>query len=416
MATVTFILKKPKSKDKTLIYAIFWIGNQRIKLSTGERIDPGLWDDKKNRARKSRKLFKGYPEFNKRLDDITSDLLDEHRRMVNDDVPVTIPVLRESLKSLITKKNKTPSFTIDFFQFVESFIEKCNRTTNTKKGYTTTLNHLNDFQKVYPRKIDFNTIDLDFYNSFVSYFKSDGYRINTIGKNIKNVKVFLNEAQDRGIKINPEVWNRRFKTVEEETQAIYLNEKELQAIYDLDLSSKPKLDRVRDLFIMGCYTGLRFSDLANLRPVNFIDDGKKVRIKTEKTGQIVELPVHDKIKEILQKYDGDLPKVLSNQKMNDYLKDLGEEAKLDNDIQIPINKRNLKRKNTAKKYELITTHTARRSFASNAYLADVPVISIMKITGHKTERSFMKYIKISQEENADKLVDHPFFKQKEEHS
>ena len=95
--------------------------------------------------------------------------------------------------------------------------------------------------------------------------------------------------------------------------------------------------------------------------------------------------------------------------MNDYLKEIGKLAEINEPVQISITRGGKTAKEMFKKYELITTHTARRSFATNAYLMDIPSISIMKITGHKTEKSFMKYIRISQEENANKLINHPFF-------
>jgi integrase len=163
------------------------------------------------------------------------------------------------------------------------------------------------------------------------------------------------------------------------------------------------------LFVIGCYTGLRYSDLAQLREENLIDNKTKVKIKTEKTGEVVIIPLHRYIKEILVKYNGMLPPVISNQKMNDYLKELGEKAKIDNDVLITSTRGGTKHEESFKKYDLITSHTARRSFATNAYLNNVPTLSIMKITGHRTEKAFMLYIKMSQEDNANKLLNHPFF-------
>ena len=125
--------------------------------------------------------------------------------------------------------------------------------------------------------------------------------------------------------------------------------------------------------------------------------------------KVVIIPLKDYVKEILRKYEGIPPSAISNQKMNEYLKELGEAAAIKDDIVIASTKGGKRHIETYKKFELITTHTARRSFATNAYLQNVPTISIMKITGHRTEKSFLKYIKISQEDNANKLVNHPFF-------
>jgi integrase len=125
--------------------------------------------------------------------------------------------------------------------------------------------------------------------------------------------------------------------------------------------------------------------------------------------EIAIIPINSIISSIIEKYDGRLPTTISNEKMNAYLKQLGEKAELNEKIEVICTKGGKRIREVFKKYELITVHTARRSFASNAYLLQVPTISIMKITGHRTEKSFLKYIKISQEDNANKLVNHPFF-------
>jgi integrase len=219
----------------------------------------------------------------------------------------------------------------------------------------------------------------------------------------------MDYANDKGFTENKGHRHKKFKKIEETTETIYLTDTELLTLYALDLSNNARLDRVRDLFIIGCYTGLRFSDLSQLTPDKFTEDGTRLRIKTIKTGEIVVIPLHWTIKEILRKYNGEPPRLISNQKMNEYLKELTELAKINERITITKTKGGLNFDKTFKKWELCTVHTARRSFATNMYLAEVPTISIMKITGHRTERAFMKYIKVSQEQNADKLSKHPYF-------
>lgn len=220
----------------------------------------------------------------------------------------------------------------------------------------------------------------------------------------------MNEAVERGLTSNLIFRSKRFKTIHENSEGIYLSVEDLSKIAKHDLSNNLRLDRVRDLFLIGCYTGLRFSDLTKLKEENFIQNGTQAKIKTEKTGQIVIIPLNTIVKTLLNKYDGVPPSAISNQKMNAYLKEIGELAEIDEEVLISLTKGGKNQSTSFKKYELITVHTARRSFATNAFLNDVPSISIMKITGHRTENAFMKYIKISQEENANKLTDHPFFK------
>ena len=179
------------------------------------------------------------------------------------------------------------------------------------------------------------------------------------------------------------------------------------SIYNHDFSQNKKLEKTRDLFIIGCYTGLRFSDFSQLTSDN-ISNGR-IKIKTQKTGEIVVIPIHWTVKEILEKYSGTakgLPRPISNQKMNEYLKDMGKAVEINEPIIVNTVKGGLRAQTTVPKYKLIATHTCRRSFATNLYLDNVSPILIMKITGHKTEKSFMGYLRISQEENANELQKH----------
>lgn len=194
----------------------------------------------------------------------------------------------------------------------------------------------------------------------------------------------------------------------EEVDSIYLNLDELQKIYALDLSKTPKYEKVRDLFLIGCDTGLRISDLKRLNKSNLKKD--TIEIKTQKTKDAVIIPYTKRVRKIIAKYDGNIPPAISDQRYNEYLKELGELAGIDELTNKTMTKAGKPITTTVPKYELIVSHTARRSFATNAYKSHVPTLSIMKITGHKTESSFMKYIKVTKEENAELLIKHPFFK------
>jgi integrase len=244
----------------------------------------------------------------------------------------------------------------------------------------------------------------------MKYCLDKKYSPNTIGSYIKNIKVFMNEAVDKKLTTNTEYKSRRFKKVSEEAENIYLTQTELTKIYEKDFSKKKNLDRIRDMFIIGCYTGLRYSDLFTINNDNLIDKGTKLRIKTEKTGELVIIPLHNYIKAIIKKHNGIPQYKTSNQSMNESLKVIAEQSGLKDNILISATKGGKVETISYKKHDLVSVHTARRSFATNAFLNNVPTISIMKITGHKTEKSFLKYIKISQEDNANKLTNHSFFK------
>ena len=408
MAKASFFLKEPTSKTDTLVFLYFNFGNRRMKYSTGEKINPKFWNYENQRAKETR-LFKEYPEFNARLNDCAEKARSAYRKILNDGESVTLSNLRKELDSTYKKQEKAQK--LDLLGFIEKFIKETTgiRSDNTTKAYQNALNHLKNYCRDKNCKIDFDTIDMSFYNSYTKYLIEDlDLAQNTVGNKIKNLKVFMGEAYERGLHKNLEFRSRKFKKATEETDKIYLNVQELEMIYKHDLSENKKLERVRDLFIIGCFTGLRFSDFIQLSKENIIEDNK-VKIRTQKTKDTVIIPLHPYVREILEKYEWNIPEPITNQKMNKYLKEIGEDAKIKGKIQVSITKGGELKKNVHDKFKLISTHTARRSFASNCYLAGIPAITIMKITGHKTESSFLRYIRISQEENANKLLNHPFF-------
>lgn len=190
-----------------------------------------------------------------------------------------------------------------------------------------------------------------------------------------------------------------FNTSREDTDNIYLNESEIQLLMDLtDFKNKGE-EVVRDLFVLGCYTGLRFSNYSKLN-LDYLNDGllSTFQIKTKKK---VTIPIHQNVKEIINKYNGVLPICPTNQEFNRTLKDLGQRIP---ELNVPFSKQITRgRKITVEetmKWEKLMTHTARRSFCTNMYLMGVPVLTIMAISGHKTEKSFRAYIKATGEEHA----------------
>jgi integrase len=406
MQEATFVLKEPLSKEPTLIYLFFRFNKQRLKYSTSEKIAPKFWNSETQRARETR-TFSDAAALNIKLDDLASAVKNGYRDLVNEKKLPTISKLKEILDQSQFKKEFAQK--TSFLKFVDQLILNSNRKRNTLKQWRQTYKKLLEFKRYSNTEIDFDNIDLQFYDTFLKFLIGKGYAKNTIGGFIKAIKIFMNEAVDRNLTKNFEYRNKKFKVMEEQVDKIYLSQNELANIYKLDLGDDQRLEKVRDLFIIACYTGLRFSDLTQIRKENIINVGKHIKIRTEKTSELVVIPLQKFVLEIIAKYKGNLPPVISNQKMNNYLKEIGEIAGIDETVKIAITKGGKTENNLFPKFDLMTTHTARRSFSTNAYLMDIPSISIMKITGHRTERSFMKYIRISQEDNANKLANHPFF-------
>lgn len=188
-----------------------------------------------------------------------------------------------------------------------------------------------------------------------------------------------------------------FKVVEEETDAIYLTENELAKIYQLNLSDDKELEEVRDIFIVGCYTGLRYSDLSTLNNEHIDLVNGNINIKQRKVHKAVVIPIIDYVPNILKKYNYDLPKV-SSYKFNERVKELGEKIKLNQKIEIVRKKGNARVTDIRKKYELMPSHTCQRSFCTNMYLSGFPAEELMKISGHKSPAAFMRYIKVDNQQ------------------
>jgi len=405
MPEAKFILKEPTSTEDTLVYLMYRFNNDKLKYSTGIKIHPKLWNPEKQRAKELR-TFKESSTINFLLDKLDATVNNSYRSLLLDDTLPTPDLLRTDLDQVLKREN---SSTKDLALFAESILDSSNRKDSSKRAVKQTIRILKEFKTKTGKSLHFDAIDLDFYDKYLEYSKNQGYSLNSIGCQIKNIKVFMRDAFERGLTKNAQFKSKRFSRLEEEAVSIYLSDEELKIVADLDLSQNNRLDKVRDLFLVGCYTGLRFSDLTQISIQNINKEKKLIRVRTLKTDETVVIPINNIVNKIINKYEGHLPTAISNVKMNAYLKEIGEEAKLDEPIEIISTKGGKRVKEVFKKWELITVHTARRSFATNAYLHEVPSISIMKITGHTTERNFLKYIKISQEDNANKLLDHPFF-------
>jgi integrase len=263
------------------------------------------------------------------------------------------------------------------------------------------------------REITFADFNHVFFSDFSNHLFGSGYGNNYVHKLTSTLKTILREADRREIAPELKIKDGWLVAKREEPPAIYLTEDELSQLFHFDLSSNPRLCRVRDLFLIGCHTGLRFSDFTMLKPGNFkkTADGKEyIEMITQKTGAKVTIPVKSEVREILTRYAYQIPKPISNQNFNEYLKEVGELAGLTEPTMLTRFRNGKRSDQTCPKFELMTTHTARRSFATNAYKAGVPVKYIMTVTGHTTEREFYKYVRIRPDEHALLVSENPFFK------
>lgn len=292
-------------------------------------------------------------------------------------------------------------------RFVETAPQRRDRATgrlltyNNIQQYRATQKHLKTFAKVKKRKdYEFEQVDRRFYDSFVEYLQNLNFTANSVGKHIRVLKLMLNEATNAGV--NTSTTYNQFHVFTEETDTIYLNEAELEQLKECDFTDSPHLDRVRDWFLLLAWTGCRFSDLEKVGKTD-IQDGF-ITFRQQKTNTKVKIPMHPVVMEILIKYDFNLPEPISNQKFNDYIKEVARLAEINTKETITKTIGGELQTITSPKYELISSHTGRRSFCTNMYKRGLPTLMIMSVSGHKTEKSFLKYIKVKQDEHADMMA------------
>ena len=290
-------------------------------------------------------------------------------------------------------------------------IHKLRYGLSTIKNYKGFVIQFDEFCKAMHKRYDFGDIDLKFYDDFVAYFTAKDYSINTIGRHVKELKIIMRAAREEGLHDNGLIESRKFRVLTAEVENIYLTESEIRAIAEVDLDGDKHKSIARDIFLVGCYTAQRFSDYSTINEGNIrtLENGQSViDLKQQKTGNRVIIPIRAELQAILDKYDNRLPKAYE-QKVNKYIKEIAREAGIVDMVEVSYVENGEKKSHLVEKCELVKTHTARRSGATNMYLAGIPTIAIMKITGHKTEKEFMKYIKITEEQTAIELMNHPYF-------
>ena len=392
--------------------------NIRVRFSNGRQFDhtaqtlkqiiPDFWNNKTGTVRQ-RAEFKEADSLQNNLDELKSQILKEYNN-----APDKTKINKDWLNLTIDKFYNPGKYLQDnttLFGYIQHFINNSKTRINPKTGnpvcykmrreYTVTFNYLKEYAINY-NEPDFIDIDLEFHQQFVDFLRNKGLATNTIGKKIQTLKIFLNAATEQGINHYQKYKSRSFVALSEESDNIYLTKEELKQLYEYDFSSKLSLERVRDLFIIGCWTGLRYSDLQQITPDRI--NGDFIELKQKKTGDKVVIPVHFTVKQILKKYNGILPKPISNQKYNEYLKEAAKHAGISDTFIKTVSYKGLRHEKKYPKYELISSHTARRSFCTNAYKDNIPTLAIMAISGHKTEQAFLKYIKADSKEHAEKVL------------
>ena len=406
-------------KQEILIRFVHGRINQRARSNIF--ILPEHWDEKEQKivvpnfrltTDERKELINYLIDQNERLNALTTAILksfyeSDKQAIATDWLKLFIDRINFPMK--YASKFVTPE-TMDVFQFFKKFINEAPDRKDKNTGrpltkditqqYRATEKHLIDFAKSIKRtNLEFSDIDQAFYDKFTAFLQKKSFTQNSVGKHIKVIKVVLNEATVQ--RYNNYTQYNNFHVFTEDIDSIYLNEGELQQLKYTDFSQVPHLDRVRDWFLLLAWTGCRFSDLEKIARTD-IKDGF-VSFRQQKTNVKVTIPIHPVVLELLGKYDYNLPTQITNKIFNKYVKEVCRIAEINGRETITRTVGGHLVTETFEKWEQVSSHTGRRSFCTNMYKRGLPTLMIMSISGHKTEKSFLKYIKIKQDEHAEMM-------------
>lgn len=425
-----------KGTQNSTIYFEFRNGEKtKFRASTGFILrNEKEWDSAKERI----KLPSSNPnaslinaklsELNSNIDKLTfeigcNSITLDRISFVYDSIFGTSKTTTKKSNSCFLDEKEEGGINTDFLAYYDWFLDfySTNNSPYSKKILTKgTLTTLKSALKVVKnfmnhkkiKTLYFDDINRKFYNEFIDYLTNEKkYTKNYIGTVIQKLKTVMGYAYDEDKHTNLEFKKNYFSKVTEVINHPYLNNEELIKIEKLVLENE-ELNNVRDIFLIGCNTGLRIGDLLDfIKKPNIIskDNTKLIQISQKKTSNTVVIPINSVIKRILDKRDGKLPNYLHQNKINEHIKSICKRAKIIDNYTYIRTEGGIEVEHSEPKYKFICTHTGRRSFCTNAHYSGMPVQDIMAISGHKTEKVFYNYIKVDLLDNAARIADNPFF-------
>ena len=389
--------------------------SKRIEFTTGYRIDAAKWDSDKQRVRNgcTNKLKQSASEINASLLGYYTEVQEIFKKFEVEEIMPSPEQIKEAFNALhkpiekeVKPRKSTPNA---FYKVFDEFVRDCGRqndwTDSTYEKFAAVKNHLMNFHD----GLTFDFFDEKGLNDYVTYLRDvKEMRNSTIGKQLSFLKWFLRWAFKKGLHQNNAYDSYKPKLKSTQKKIIFLTWEELNKLREFEIpAAKQALDRVRDVFLFQCFTGLRYSDVFNLRKSDIKDD--HIEVTTVKTSDslIIELNKHskailDKYKDVAFEDDKVLP-VITNQKMNDYLKELAELAGIDEPVRQTYYRGNERIDEVTPKYALLGTHAGRRTFICNALALGIPPQVVMKWTGHSDYKAMKPYIDIADDIKANAM-------------
>ncbi|MBS2101144.1 site-specific integrase [Carboxylicivirga linearis] len=389
---VKFNLKKvANTKRPFQIFLVVTYKGKRLRHYIGKRIEEKNWSPNKQRAKSQ---YSNATTLNAFLDKLDKYTVDEYNKYLVEGEVVNLDKLKEKINDFLNREDSA-NIISHFEEYIK--ISKNSKKPNTIKSYQTTLNHLEQFATATKYNLTYNTINNSFHEIYVDFLLKNVKLANSsIAKDIKKLKTFLNWATDKGY--NKNINYQKFKTATNEGQIFFLTWDELIHLNNYDLEENERLKKIRDVFCFGCFTGMRFSDIMNLKHENIKDD--YIFITTIKTSTPNAIPLNQYSRSIYNKYKGKKGNVfeqITNQKFNEYLKELGRLVKLKTQVQLVTYKGGIREEKMVDKSEILSSHIARKTFITNALAKGMKTEVIMDITTHKDYKVFKRYFKVVDE-------------------
>jgi integrase len=405
-------LSSEPNKESPIFFQ-FTSRGKRFKKSTGYKCSLSHWDPSKQRIRTGKGMLSNAYKVNAFLNDIQVYAEEELSNMVKENGSIDLKILSKLIGNKINGVDTTVKGISDLVDYSENLLESKRKQIKitTYRSYRQTLRLLNLYEKQHRTVLTFADINLDFYRSFVEFLEEEDYSLNSIGKHIKNLKTFLNDGFVNGVSQNVIFKSRSFAAPKELSTEIYLTKEEIEKLKKFDFSENPGLKHAIDIFLIGCYTGQRVSDYNGLskRDIEIVDGQEILKIYQKKTDNLVHFPILEEMSTIMKQYDDDFPPKLSEPVLRRNIKIACEKVGFKELVKVRYTKGGELVEKEVPKYTLIKTHTARRSFCTNHYIDGKPIQNIMIFSGHKTEREFLKYIRIEKKKEALAVLKSGFF-------
>ncbi|NJB82049.1 tyrosine-type recombinase/integrase [Wenyingzhuangia aestuarii] len=398
----TFFLKHPKSDKETLILFSCYFKNERKKLvySTRETIHPSQWDFENNQPIKKGKNRSLYSSNIKSKLDRFSTCFEQTITFCNQSkINITSSYIKEQLDIEFNVISQTKSFFNTYDEFTEEQIKRQLWQEATIKRYQNIKNILSEFQEKRKYNLNFNTINSRFLSEFTDFcYVYRKHSTNTFSRNLGLFITFLNWSLK-----NKHTFNAEFKNFKKPQRVLTrqeaLTKEDIEKIYNHKFDSK-KHEITKDLFIIQCLTGVRYEDVHRIGRANTFEEYIMVKDGKDPTKSERSIPLLPITKEILIKYDYKLPE-RSNQKQNDYIKEILKELGFTREVEYTVAKGSKHIKYTKPFYKRITTHTARRSYITIMRNHGIADKTIMSLSGHKDIRTFNMYHQVDDKARID---------------